>query len=375
MNPITRTLSRLNLLPRGKSRRSMTLPAELWICIFDAVTLDRKDIFRIRLTCRAFSRLARPMAFRYFTFRESADANRCAAARLTFFASQAIAPSVRECAIYCKIDQDSNPLHDMFFINLPKFINLSSLRCEGLPFNDFALGQLPSLPKLRAIALIDCNVILEKAPPTISITDVQFGSNVVRGLRRSVHRGTYGWIDVLCPDSIRTLTLRFSAAGPWSLRGILSQTSPNLPGGQECFKRHLELLISHPKNLRSLTISSFLHHPTAFNHFDFHVFLPSLHTYNGISSFLQCFTPSSELRSLTLRNYTNRGTETLRETSNIFDIHPHAHVVRELGIELLELSEIILHRISAEYPGVRILSIMTERITEEVSHNSYTSLI
>ena len=377
MNPITRVISRLNLnlLSKGKSRSPMTLPAELWTCIFDAVTLDQSDIFRLRLTCRAFSTLARPMAFRCFTFRAADDADKRAAARLAFFISDFTAPSVRECAIYYKIDQDTNLLHEMFFVNLPKFVNVSSLRCEGLQFDDFALGQLSSLPQLRALTLIDCNLMLEKAPPTIKITDVRLGSNAMREPRNTVHRGKYGWVDILCPHSIRTLTLRFSVAGPQSLRGIMSQTSPNLPGGQECFKWHLELLISHPMSLRSLTIPSFLHHSTAFNHFDFHVSLPSLHTYNGIGSFLQCFTPSRRLRSLTLRHYTNRGTETLREPSNIFDIHPHAHVVQELGIELLELSEITLQRICAEYPGVRILSIMTERTTEKVSHISHMGWI
>ncbi|KAF7981282.1 hypothetical protein HWV62_34187 [Athelia sp. TMB] len=364
------------------ARARIGLPVELWISVFKEETLDQNDIFRIRLCCRAFGILASPMAFRSLTFRPTdntldSEANEDQSARLAFWSSDDIAGYMTRCTFHCKIDHPTTLMHIMFFTALPKFINISYLRFEGVQFDDYALDATSRLPRVRTLVLFDCDLRLEVVPPTLSIHHIQFGSNAKPNDARPT-RGRYGWTDILCPEAIRELTLKFSIPGRRSLRGIMSESSPQANNSDAIFAAHLKLVMSHPKTLESLTIGSFGREtpPIQPTRFDFSVTLPSLHTYNGINALLRfrCFEPTEKLQSMMLLSEITPpvvlgeldGKGFLHPQSLAFGIHPYPHVVRELGLKMAVLSENLLAKISTEYPNVRVLSIVAERVDQKL---------
>lgn len=390
METFTRTVSMLaELMARSTMRSRISLPVELWIYVFNMKSLNSSDAFQIRLTCRAFAILGKPVAFRAFDFRPVASDDPLAhghhSARLAFWSSQSIAPFVERCAIQSTLDNPTTLLHVMFFNNLSKFVNLSSLRCECVQFDDYTLDVISRLPKIQDIALVDCDLKLEMPPPRIVVNDVHFGSNATEN-DAEPSRGRYGWLDILCPSAIRELSLKFDTPGPWSLRGIMTHTSPSTNIDHAVFAEHLALVISHPKALESLTILpfGFLHRAAGVSDFQFNfdISLPSLRAYSGALHLLRSrhLTPTEKLTSLTLHGIIETppldARVRLKQTCDWIgflsanqglEFHPHAHAVRELDLTVIELSDTLFDRITAEYPNVRVLSITVDSVVTKVS--------
>ncbi|KZP17696.1 hypothetical protein FIBSPDRAFT_1046695 [Athelia psychrophila] len=366
MKAMVRAISRLNLRKTKGMPRS--LPAELWTSIFETEVLEKCDILEIRLTCYTFATLAKPMAFRCLKLFPTDDYNykgkksKDSASRLAFWFSEDITPYIQEFSIYCTIDHPLTSLQVMFFGAISKCVNISTLRCEAVQFDDYAIKATSQLQKLQTIILFDCDLTLKDPPPTLKIKKVHFGSRAtVRNPRPT--RGRYGWLDILCPHAICELRLEFYQPGACSLRGIKSTTSPNA-GDDTLSTRHLSLVISHPKALESLTISPSVYHPMLG---DFQIPLPSLRTYRGIYSAMErkCFTLTERFQSLTLSgNHIQEGRNLCPD--QLFGILPHPHALRQLCVNVAVLSSTLLDRICTDYPNIRVLSILSRNVDSKL---------
>lgn len=363
MEKIARAVRKLGL--RSRPRRIQSLPYELWLSVFEQDPLSHDDGFHIRLTCKSFATLARALVFRRFNFRPSGTVSDESvnhdAARLTFWSSDAIAPFVRECAIFSKINHETQ-LHIMFFHVLPVFVNVSFFQCQGIRFDDFALNRTAQLKELKTIVLDDCIVVVKDRPAILEIPNVHFGSDAVPS-DGEVHRGAYGWMDILCPTSTRRLTLKFAEPHPWCLRGIMTARSPSHINNRDCFAQHFARIIKHPTALEALVVQPF--RKCANKHLPLipGTRVPTLREYRGPPELLDCFAPGEGLRSLGIYC---RIKERAMGAGHVFGIHPHPHRLLQLELEIRSLPAGFLEQLSKEYPNVKILDIVTNEIELQV---------
>lgn len=375
MKNIVRAISRLRpgsiktALAKPSSTERSSLPVELWSAIFEADTLEKCDLLCIRLTCRKFASVARPMAFRSLHLGPSIPNDR----HLAFWFSRDIAPHVQAISIHCNIEHPDISLQAVFFGALVKCVNISYLRCEAVQFDDNALAAVSRLLQLQTIVLFDCGLTLNKTPLILKVNKVHFGSNATRHTDSNAQRNLqrYGWLDILCPRTISELTLELPRLGPWSFKGIeTSAMHPymNGPLGYTAYTiRTLMRIISHPTALESLTICPF-EEQHSLKYINFYISLPSLRTYSGIHYVIhrKCLMLSEQLRSLTLRTNTIQNGLDL-EDGALLNIIPHANALYELRANVALLSASLLDRICAEYPSIRVLSISARDFHPSVS--------
>jgi hypothetical protein len=138
------------------------LPTELLSEILENVDEDTDTLPNVSLTCRRFRSLAQALIFRSFHLIDNCgggniDASSSHSARLDFYSSDAIAPFVREFVLSGDMLMEPEYLIAKVFDELPRFINIRSLRCYGVNFTQFALRQVSTLSSLENFAVVDCS--------------------------------------------------------------------------------------------------------------------------------------------------------------------------------------------------------------------------
>lgn len=121
-------------------------------------------IANMRLTCKLFARLAKPIIFRNFRFTEIpelGDFQKCKK-RLDFWFSDPIAPLVRHCLIRGRgpsihTAQQNTMIHT-FIGRILLFSGLQHLEIFYLHFNDFALDQLSKLQASVHLTIHNCTI-------------------------------------------------------------------------------------------------------------------------------------------------------------------------------------------------------------------------
>jgi hypothetical protein len=215
----------------------------------------------LNLVNRRFHHLARQRLFTYLTFHPysvAVDSYGMSAAdlilpldptpehlrqRLEFWASEDIAPCVRECIVQplefeeskreSPAGEDPYTLLKAFYEFLPRFINLEVFNAFTLHFTTIAMTNLRLLPKLTAMNIDMCSVAkgetLDLDPPSKLRLEFFRFSNCV-DLEA-------WWSCAVCPDTLRSLCLDFSG----SLNQLLFYEESKLP----CFPnvQFLELIL------------------------------------------------------------------------------------------------------------------------------------
>jgi hypothetical protein len=137
----------------------MRLPPELWCRTFEHVDAD--TLPNVSLTCRHFHSIARPLIFRSFRLCIDTDDSpdqSSNTARLDFYASDAIAPFVRNLHVYIDSQLGTDLVPPCPILDaLPRFINARWLTCRGVDFTRFWIQQISTLPSLRYLGLIMCS--------------------------------------------------------------------------------------------------------------------------------------------------------------------------------------------------------------------------
>ncbi|KAJ7928106.1 hypothetical protein B0H13DRAFT_2653276 [Mycena leptocephala] len=215
------------------------IPTEIWDEIVEHFSAggNCETLQRLNLVNRRFHHLAHQRLFTYFTFHPysvAVDSYGMSAEdlilpldptpehlrqRLEFWASEDIAPCVRECTVrpleFEQSTRESPPGEDpytllkAFYEFLPRFINLEVFNAFTLHFTTIAMTNLRLLPKLTAMNIDMCPVakgeILDLNPPSkLKLESFRF-SNCANRLQR-------WWSCALCPDTLRSLCLDFSGS-------------------------------------------------------------------------------------------------------------------------------------------------------------------
>ena len=237
-----RTLkSEVNLAPA--TPYAVNLPNEIWLSIFESVWMSTTGLSVVRLVCRLFGSLVKPLLFRTFTMRPvlsgretqssvfgiTEDALTDIKGRLEYFSSPEIAPFVGLVRIYpqryrmaFESDGDSLILLKYFFQLLPRFVYLQTLYCEDIPFNDYGIRQLCQLEHLRNLRLRDCIITTTNiARHTLKVTNLEFHSS--SSTLPSSIESYVRWLTLPQLDSIRRLCL--SMANADLAQGILCSLS------------------------------------------------------------------------------------------------------------------------------------------------------
>ncbi|KAF7346594.1 hypothetical protein MSAN_01887600 [Mycena sanguinolenta] len=143
--------------------------------------------------------------------------------RLAFWASEDIAPLVRNCAVLPPLEfhdplsglpdtKDPYILLKPFYELLPRFVNLEYFAAFTLHFTNIAITNLCLLPKLHSVAIDRCMAVRGEslhaqrespdAPSMLELDFFRFGNS-----DRSLEEW---WLRTLCPDTLRTLHLDVS---------------------------------------------------------------------------------------------------------------------------------------------------------------------
>ncbi|KAJ6508484.1 hypothetical protein C8R45DRAFT_444673 [Mycena sanguinolenta] len=226
------------------------IPTELWQEIVQVLLPPKRRVFmtkeerqtllKLNRTNRRFHDLVRPHIFADFEFYPysfiSHSFNRSDEdliiplsphwmhlQRLEFWASEDIAPFVRNCAVLPPLEfhdplssppdpKDPYILSKAFYELLPRFTNLEYFAAFTLHFTNVAITNLCLLPKLQSVTLDRCMVVQGEtlhphggAPGALSKLKLDFFrfGNSDRSLEE-------WWIRTLCPDTLRSLHLDVS---------------------------------------------------------------------------------------------------------------------------------------------------------------------
>ncbi|KZP17348.1 hypothetical protein FIBSPDRAFT_957178 [Athelia psychrophila] len=276
------------------------IPPEIWEYTFESLITDNDStdpdvaeqlsISSIRLTCRTFAILARPVAFQHFVFRpfvcqESSDTPhlflpkgfnvRRSSARLQAWASLDIAPHVRRVSIqpaswdglYTK-EGDGEHLLDAFFRVLPRFSLAIRVDCAGFPCDGYRLGQLNALPRLQHLSVQKCMITTDSGqlPSGLLKRVVTLGYNTgyTGDFSKDYHTRTTKWLGLTRHDTVHDIQLalhHLSAATAFlhALSAISATqllTTLIMPGDNELVELLVETLggASEPPFLRSLSL-------------------------------------------------------------------------------------------------------------------------
>jgi hypothetical protein len=263
--------------------------------IFGA-TIRSGGVPNIRLTCKMFALLGKPMAFRCFIFYPLVIWRgnpllpvQKAIARdmkhLEFWASDEISCHVREIRLshtseVSPLKADKERLLDAFFDFLPNFINVQTFKCWDVSFDDFALRQLCRLDNLQTLDLHRTSVIAAApARAALRLNSLKYTAGENR--YHSVAENFLSFLaatqtmrcvtEILVPHSDALIRLLVSA-----LSCVTSSTLKRLELARS-FNADNEPL----SNLGS-------------------VLVPSLHTYIGPHQFLLSFVPGNAIHTLYL---------------------------------------------------------------------------
>lgn len=399
---MSRMLSRLRSKIRPTKRRF--LPPEVWLAIFEFGGLGASDISNVRLTCISFATLAKPQAFSTFDFIPfiltaeetcyrwafTSEHVQRLTQRLNFWTSLEIAPMVRECRVhpvYCSDDAlssldakgDAHELINAFFSVFPNFRNLSRLECQHIPFSYNALNSLDQNSNLTTLHVEDCNIISIVAPPRqLKVADVHFYSRFSEYGSRELRGSTIGWLDILHPHSIRSVSIALWEPKLSHLRGIATARSLSDISGPESdiVHRHIISILSHATSLKILDIHPYktgscseeLNQRTGTDIEP--VLLPSLHTYIGAHQFLSWFITGPAFQSVSLGGWENTpytSPDILLETLHCLDnLNREPLMAQSVTVNVTNgISEALFVSIGSTFPRIKQLKMRARRVDEK----------
>ncbi|KAF8171951.1 hypothetical protein K438DRAFT_185590 [Mycena galopus ATCC 62051] len=227
------------------------IPTELWdeVLGFLLTEKDPQTLQRLNLINRRFHHLARPRLFADFTFypfylvKDSFgwapdfvlplyfECFRRSGQRLEFWASEDIAPLVRNCTVQPLESWEAEPHHDpptedpysllkLFYEFLPRFVNLEFFAASTLQFTSIATANLCLLTKLRALSIDSCTAVEGEAlyaPSKLKLQTFRFANS--DDLEE-------WWLRAICSDTLRNLALDLSEMG---YQGFFRGLQPRVP--------------------------------------------------------------------------------------------------------------------------------------------------
>ncbi|KAF8171937.1 hypothetical protein K438DRAFT_185193 [Mycena galopus ATCC 62051] len=238
------------------------IPTELWdeAIGFLSPEEDRETLQHVNLINRRFHHLARPRLFADFEFYPYSVVNdsygMIAEAlilplyferfrkRLEFWASEDIAPLVRNCTVqpleFEELERPRPPgdpysLLNSFYEFLPRFVNLELFAAFTLHFTGTAMANLRLLTKLRALSVDMCTTVEGETLDTAS--------------KLKLHTFRFAncdnleewWLRAICPDTLRNLGLDLSGM---HYQGYFHDLQPHVP----CFPnvQVLDIAVGRP---------------------------------------------------------------------------------------------------------------------------------
>jgi hypothetical protein len=304
------------------------LPPEIWQTIFDITRSG--SVPNIRLTCKLFALLCRPMAFRCFSFcpfvvgkrntqrfSPPQDVVAWRMKRLDFWASDEIACHVREICLVPRrsneisIGADSDRLLNAFFHVLPKFITVQTLNCQAIPFDDFALRQVCRLDSLQTLDINRTSIITNSTPARadLRLNSLKYSTGNTHDTLKDRDKTNIEWLLVTHPNHIQEVCLQIWY--PSVAEHFLSflTTTQTIQHVTEILIPHSDALIRLLVSALSCVDSNTLKILEFARSLDTHneplsnlgsVLVPSLHTYVGPHQFLLSFVPGNAIRFLRL---------------------------------------------------------------------------
>lgn len=250
----------------------------------------------IRLTCRYFDSLAKPILFRTFSVsppeRWGIDLERFTE-RLSFWLSDSIAHFIQ----HCHVPYADSPRVKVFFDNILVFSNLQHLDLRFAIFDDYLLEQLRALRPLKHLTIRDCTIT--------AMQPIRSPLQVARLELINRSRTTIGWLKIIQFTGIPRISFAlYGDSTERVLRTIGDLTalpileSVEVPGTADI----IHFLTSNPlytSQIRSLV----------FRHPEYgtrrlagppyeSIEMPFLHHYSGPFQFLAMFKPGRALRTL-----------------------------------------------------------------------------
>ncbi|KIM82804.1 hypothetical protein PILCRDRAFT_456872 [Piloderma croceum F 1598] len=311
---------------------SPTLLPEIWQLIFDADPLIGERFSNIRLTCKTFAILTRPMAFRYFclhlnTLGQSTvqpmlpskqDVVARSIARLEFWATDETARHVRriELALWNldrNINEEADRVLGAFFQVLSRFANVQTFNCPAIPFDDFALDQLCRLKNLRTLELTGSSIIA--ANPARARAALRLRSLTYMIDHTYYHKNNGEWLLVAHLDHIQHVGLSIrhvDVAKNFLHVSMTMNTAQHITALCIPYSNAiigplvLALLRTQPCRLRRLEIQHVTSEAADGPIFE-SVSVPSLHTYIGPHQCLLAFLPGEGIQTIQLRGWGGLG--------------------------------------------------------------------
>ena len=318
------------LEPKGTSSSSLPLLPEIWQAIFDDLPFWWNNVSNIRLSCKTFAILAKPMAFRYFVlypfvnggyssqrFLPTRDVVARTMARLEFWASEEIACHVRGITLRPlrsntprDIEADGDHLLRALFQVLPRFINIREFNGQTFPIDDFAMNQLCKLGNLRRLNL-DRTSIAAATPArgTLRLCNLTYTTGCLNDTNKEQDKSNTHWLLVAHPDHIQHVNLSIwypSVAEHFvdflvTTKTVQYLTELHMPHSDTLIR----LLISALSSVDSCPLKrlefvrSYETHNEPLSDFG-SISIPCLRTYVGPHQFLLSFVPGKTIRHLHL---------------------------------------------------------------------------
>ncbi|KAJ6500905.1 hypothetical protein C8R45DRAFT_83395 [Mycena sanguinolenta] len=212
----------------------MDVPTEVWLEIFS--TLERHHLIPLYRVSRTLHRISRPLLLRHFAFHPYAAINgdetsddfliprevefHYAMQRFRFWASDNVAPLVRECTIapwniayeeryrYVSCYDGGDILLQIFFELLPRFTSLAKLSALYVRFNQLSIDAICSLPNLEEIELGKCPVDEGVTIcPHSNVTRLKFLDKGPSHSYKEALGGVQGWSSIVNPQTLTHLSL------------------------------------------------------------------------------------------------------------------------------------------------------------------------
>ncbi|KAF7966610.1 hypothetical protein HWV62_27170 [Athelia sp. TMB] len=213
------------------------LPSDIILDILERFW-SKKDLGTMRLLSSSFAALVRPVLFDSCSFHITCPKDKNYSPeqirqwqsrldrhmhRLEFLSSPDIAQFIRTIRIYpeprmhtgasinwlIESDMDANAWLNQFLERLPLFVNLKTLQCEDVTFDELAIEQIFNVKQLIKLDIRDCP-ITERVKPAedgIEVRQMYFSS-----ASRDPHRAeSYArWLGIVKAHSIQNLRLSFA---------------------------------------------------------------------------------------------------------------------------------------------------------------------
>lgn len=340
------------------------LPPEIWIVIFELFPKPH-----LRLTCKLFDSLAKPIIFRTFRFghAERYDPSplgvRKRKRRLDYWTSVMIAPLVHCCIIQCPIALRP------FLTKIPLFSNLRQLEFDTMNFDDFTLEQLCKLKPLMRIKLSDCTTTATQAPRNLIkiakldlVSPSKKPSTILRLLK---------FIQFTCNPCIS-----FLAGTEEVAEGVFNTVSNmmELPILEKVdvpqTTRIIHFLATNPlltSQIRSLTLSTSdvypgCHPPVG------SIEMPFLQEYCGPPRFLALFIPGKALRTI---YFFSEFEGTYRDDLHMLDTLPQSSDrLENLSMEVTRFGVDLLKTIFSRFAHLKTLNLYS--LNDDLEGNSDT---